>query len=273
MAIKRIMCLLGGTETDARVTAATVAIARRFSAQVHFLFVRDLAQRVQMVAAFDIAAYPISDVSADVGKRLAEREAAAKAAFEAAGPNGFSFEALDGTYPALVSKRGGAYDLIVLSRPDDNTEAPAREALEAALFDTGTPVLLVPPGAPAELGRTVMIAWNRSVQARRALTAAMPWLEGAARVIVFHVKTNAKHGPVPQRIVNYLAAHGIKAEALEIAPDQRKIGQAVLDAGRETQADLIVMGAYSSNRLRELILGGVTGFMFDKADRPLLMAH
>jgi nucleotide-binding universal stress UspA family protein len=101
----------------------------------------------------------------------------------------------------------------------------------------------------------------------------MPWLEGASRVVVFHVKTNAKHGPLPQRIVNYLAAHGIKAEALEIAPDQRKIGQAVLDAGRDTGADLVVMGAYSSNRLRELILGGVTGYMFDKADRPLLMAH
>jgi nucleotide-binding universal stress UspA family protein len=101
----------------------------------------------------------------------------------------------------------------------------------------------------------------------------MPFLEQAKHVSIFHVKTGAKPGPSPGRLKHYLGLHGVEAEISEIAPENRTVGEQILDRAHEDGADLIVMGAYSKSRLRERLLGGVTQYLFTAADIPVLMTR
>lgn len=168
---------------------------------------------------------------------------------------------------------GGANDLLVVVGPGVANKRQAHEMAEAALSHTGRQVLLTPAVVPQALGDRVLVAWNRSPQAGRAVAQAMPFLERAKHVSIFHVQTGAKPGPSPGRLRHYLGLHGVAAEISEIAPDHRTVGEQILDQAHDDGADLIVMGAYSKSRLRERLLGGVTQFVFSTADIPVLMTH
>ncbi|MDX1483046.1 MAG: universal stress protein [Alphaproteobacteria bacterium] len=170
-----------------------------------------------------------------------------------------------------VVQAGGGYDLIVIGRHKLNPQRTPRELLEPALFQSGRPVLVAPPNTPRSTGSVVLAAWNRSAQSARAVSAAAPFFELAQKVIVFAVTTGAKRGPEAGEIGRYLDWHQIRNEVVEIPPDHRPVGEAILDEAKERGADLIVMGVYSHSRLRELLLGGVTKYILEHADLPVLM--
>ena len=184
-----------------------------------------------------------------------------------------SWEELTGDPGEVVAVRGGAFDLIVISYPALGPASTPPSVLEAAIFSTARPVLLAHEDVPARLGQSVMIAWNRGSQSRRAVAAAMPFLETAGSVAIVNVTTGAKQGPEADEIVRTLAWHGVKAEAKCLLPDRRSVGQTLMEEVRNTGADLLVMGAYSEHRLRERLIGGVTKEILAKADFPILMAR
>ena len=103
----------------------------------------------------------------------------------------------------------------------------------------------------------------------------MPFLEKAERVNVLIARDNAARSLVTDEtgIMQYLQAHGITPEITIISRDERTAGEALLAKAHELESDLIVMGAYSHMRFREMIFGGVTNYMLEKADIPLLLAH
>ena len=171
----------------------------------------------------------------------------------------------------IVVRRGRLADLTVLGRPGADGEATAHLTFSTALFDTGHPVLVAGsapqrPGAP--FGERIVIAWNGSVEAARAVSAALPFLARARRVTALSVGSEDDGGL--DAFVDYLAWHGIAA-GRQTMQNRSSIGDVLLDAAAD--ADLMVMGAYSHSRLRELILGGVTRHMLEKATLPLLVAH
>lgn len=166
---------------------------------------------------------------------------------------------------------GGSYDLIVVGRSMHDPALVPRDLIEPALFQTGRPVLVAPATAPRSIGSVVLTAWNRSSQSARAVTAAAPFFEVGHNVIVFSVTTGAKHGPSASEMGRYLDWHKIKNEVVEVPPDHRSVGEVILDEAIEREVDLIVMGAYSHSRLRELLLGGVTRHILENASLPVLM--
>jgi nucleotide-binding universal stress UspA family protein len=184
-----------------------------------------------------------------------------------------SWEEISGDPDEVVAMRGGAFDLIVISYPALGPAATPSSVLEAAIFSTARPVLLAHEDVPARLGRSIMIAWNRGIQSRRAVTAAMPFLETAESAVIVNIATGAKQGPEAEEIARTLSWHGVKAEAKRLPPDRRSVGETLLEEVRETGADLLVMGAYSEHRLRERLIGGVTKEILAKADFPILMAR
>ena len=101
----------------------------------------------------------------------------------------------------------------------------------------------------------------------------MPFLTCAKRVIICAVATGAKQGPSPEDVARTLAWHDIETEVKEITPDGRSVGRVLLDEAKEVEANLLVMGAYSHSRLREMILGGVTKYVIEHAELPVLLAH
>jgi nucleotide-binding universal stress UspA family protein len=101
----------------------------------------------------------------------------------------------------------------------------------------------------------------------------MPFLKRAKRVVILMVATGAKQGPSPKDVARTLAWHDIKTEVKEVPPDGRGVGQLLLDEAKEVEADLLIMGAYSGGRWKEMILGGVTKYVIEHAELPVFMAH
>jgi len=150
------------------------------------------------------------------------------------------------------------------------------EILETVLFESGSACLLAPPKmAPASYD-TVLIAWNNSSQAARAVLSALPILQKAKNVIIVMVH---KHEPPEYQqeapgadIAIHLSRHGISAE-IEHLSGWHNPAEALLEEAKNRSADLIVMGGYGHSRFREWVLGGVTRDVLTSATIPILLAH
>jgi nucleotide-binding universal stress UspA family protein len=183
---------------------------------------------------------------------------------------------------ALVATRLSARyaDLVVVGQPDPDRAAEERLPgyfVEELVLTAGRPVLVMPyAGRFARVGARVLVAWNASREAARALADALPFLRRAAsvEVVAFEPqRSGADHGAEPGAdIALYLARHGVKVTA---ARQQAgiDIGAQILSRAADTDADLIVMGAYGHSRARELVLGGATRSLLEAMTVPVLMAH
>jgi nucleotide-binding universal stress UspA family protein len=173
-----------------------------------------------------------------------------------------------------VAELARCADLFIATRPgDDNATSPAlgRDLVEEILFGSGRALLLVPPGhRPRSVG-PVLIAWNGSREAARALREGMGFIEEASRVVVLAI--DAESGKEPTEVSSHLTRHGVSAELVSDASDGRNVADVILDHASRCSADLIVMGGYGHSRLREQILGGVTASLLALSSRPLLLAH
>ena len=183
-----------------------------------------------------------------------------------------SFSMATGREYDLVAARGRLADLIAVARPVKGNDAATQVTLEVALMETGRPVLVTPPATPSTLASTVVIAWNGSHQAARAIGSALPLLRGAATITVLAI-IEGSSGVSSQDLVSHLAWHGIAAEGKDIEVSASTIGTILLEQTRDAGADLLVMGAYTHSRLRQLIFGGVTRAVLESAEIPVFMAH
>jgi nucleotide-binding universal stress UspA family protein len=174
----------------------------------------------------------------------------------------------------FVGNYGRAFDVIVMNRPDENSSVLYRRALESALFESGRPLILCPPSPPGHIGTNVLIAWNGSTEQARAMALAMPLLERAERVTVLTVTGGTGvPGPSAQQMIRYLQWNGVPAESLTVALDGKNTGQAILAAAQTLACDLLVKGAFTQSRLRQMIFGGATQHVMTAATLPVLLAH
>jgi nucleotide-binding universal stress UspA family protein len=173
----------------------------------------------------------------------------------------------------LVGAYARAFDLTVLGRPSSRTGQPRMATLEAALFDSGRPVLLVPPNPPAEFGETVVIAWNRSTETARAVTDAMPFFARARQVIVLEIDNWGVAGPSGADVVASLERHGFPVRLQTVQGGSKGPGDTILAAAETLGCDLLVKGAYTQSRLRQMIFGGATSHILSNTTIPVLLAH
>jgi nucleotide-binding universal stress UspA family protein len=174
----------------------------------------------------------------------------------------------------MVGNHGRTFDVIVMSRPDADTGALYLRAIESGLFESGRPVLLAPPIAPKQIGTNIMIHWNGSTEQARANALALPLLRLAGRVTVLTViGGQGVPGPSADQVRKQLRHNGIAAEPMSIELEGRSTGEAVLAAAKAQGCDLLVKGAFTRHRLRQMIFGGATSHIMHHADLPLLMAH
>ncbi len=172
-----------------------------------------------------------------------------------------------------LATRGRAFDLIVVGRPLDRQTGPRMSTLEAALFESGRPVLVVPPTPPSSLGEVVLIAWNGSTETARTIAAAMPFLAGAREVVVLSVEEGMVPGPPGRDVAQNLIRNGIAAKARHVRAGGRVVGAVILEECTAAGADLLFKGAYTHSRLRQMIFGGATSHIIAHATLPVLMAH
>jgi len=177
-----------------------------------------------------------------------------------------------GKQAAVIQRLGKLADLIVVARPDKAADL-GMNSLQAALFDVRKLTAIAPPHGAGEVGRHVAIAWNGSGEAARAVTWALPLLLKAERVTILAApdENTPEKGHVGIR--RYLRLHGIQSERHEFAVRRHDIGGPLLDAVAKHGADMLVMGAFGAEKRRELVLGGVTEYVVEHTELPLIMAH
>lgn len=176
-----------------------------------------------------------------------------------------------GSPDKILSIIGPTSDMLVVSRPNGDDSKLAQIFLLEALLRSSRPVMILPPDVVPTIGDHVMVAWNQSNEAMRAVVAALPVLQKAKAVTIAVAGEEKSLGPKSSQLARYLEYWGIDAKILRTrcgSPDKK-----LLQAYRESGSDLLVMGAYSRSRLRQRIFGGVTDFMLRSADIPVLMLH
>jgi nucleotide-binding universal stress UspA family protein len=175
---------------------------------------------------------------------------------------------------SFIGSHGRAFDLTVMSRLEADSTSLQQRAIESALFESGRPVLLTPSGVAEQIATNIMIHWNGSTEQARANAFAMPLLHLADRVTVLTVVGGQEvPGPSAAEILRQLQHNGIAAKPVSVKLGDRDTGEAVLDAARAEGCDLLVKGAFTRNRLRQMIFGGATSHIMEHADLPVLMAH
>ncbi|HUC62480.1 MAG TPA: universal stress protein [Alphaproteobacteria bacterium] len=174
---------------------------------------------------------------------------------------------------ATIGSRGRVFDLIVVGRPTRGGSSSAMSTLETALFESGRPLLVAPPAPPARLGDKISIAWNCSSETARTVAFAMPFLQRAKAVLVLQVEGGTVPGPSAEEAVQYLARHGIQAEVKYAKGQKRVAGEAMMEESIAWGADMVVKGAYTQSRLRQMIFGGATSYILAEATLPVFMAN
>jgi nucleotide-binding universal stress UspA family protein len=174
---------------------------------------------------------------------------------------------------AVIGSHGRLFDLIVMGRPGRAPQDPRMPPLEAALFESGRPVLIAPASAPQVVGGNVLVAWNGSTEQTRTTAFALPLLREAREVTVLSVEGGMTPGPTGEEFAHYLRSNAVAATAVTAAPGTRTTGETILDHAKTHGCDLLVKGAYTQSRLRQMVFGGATRHILASATLPVLMAH
>jgi nucleotide-binding universal stress UspA family protein len=224
-------------------------------------------------------AWADAGMGAPIGGGLAEdaeerqRVAAVKQAFDqrAAGLTS-EWRTADDSGPTAIGTIGRAYDLIVLPQPGALPKMP-ESVFETALFDSGRPILVVPPGVTNMVGTRILFAWNGSTESARAISLAMPVMAGAEAIEVLSVEGAMVPGPSSAEIAESLRSHGLNVTSQHVKPGAKSAGQTIIDRAQSLGADLIVKGAYTQSRLRQMIFGGVTRDLILSSPLPVLFSY
>lgn len=166
---------------------------------------------------------------------------------------------------------GPLADLIVVSRPKRKKSTRARSFMMSALMYSNRPVLMLPQRKLATVGKRIVIAWNQSAEAAAAVTAALPVLQQAEHVVIASAGAENRVGPKSTSLQRYLKMWNVKASVKRLPG--KKPADELLRCYERTEADLLVMGAYSRGHWRETIFGGLTDRILHHTDLPVLTLH
>jgi nucleotide-binding universal stress UspA family protein len=180
----------------------------------------------------------------------------------------------DGRQNAVVGMIGRVYDLILVEQPE-KLASIAEATLEDALFESGRPVMMVPKRSPSVLGEVVAVAWNGSTETAVTVALGMPFLQQARHVVI--VAVGPQHMPEPgpegEELARTLEQHGIDVSVRTAYGRQKAQGESFLKEAMAAGADLLLKGAYTQSRIRQMIFGGGTRHIIMEAQLPVLMAR
>jgi nucleotide-binding universal stress UspA family protein len=287
MAIKSILCVFGGLKDELNALNTAFTLGKACGAHLQFLHVSpDPASYVGLYGEGFAASAPIIEAIEKENEVLAQKAKQYVVSFAAKHhvpldvPDSplhhasAQFSHLIGSVEGEVAREGRLSDLVIISQG-----AASDSAVISALFDTGRPVLVMPVenrSLPSELvDKVIVLAWDGGLEAARAMFNAMPFIEKAEKVHLLVAREHSKAFDLEAEsdAIQYLRTHGFQADAVVVEIGDRAIGKVLLTEAHKLKADILVMGAYGHSRFREMVLGGVTDYMLEKADIPLLLSH
>lgn len=169
-----------------------------------------------------------------------------------------------------IGERARVHDATIVSK--DERYQDWRLVFETALFEGGRPVFLVPADWHGDSGATIAIGWNGSTETARLIGQSLELMRAAATVHVISVENWMVPGPDGKALASYLRCHGINAVNTDVA-DNGGPSASILATVSELKVDLLLKGAYTQSRLRQMIFGGATSEIIADATMPVLFAH
>ena len=275
MTYATILALADGGPTSDAVLGAAVQLARRFRAQLEVIHLKADPSSLVPVVGEGMSGALIEQMIDSMTRMLETRAKQARGAYDrVVGPSGVSatWREISGPGPESLATTGRLADLTILARPAGEDSVTQAALLDAAVFDTGHPVMIVPTGPAAPIGDKVAIAWNGTAYSARAVGSALPILKTAKQVTIVAIGEDDKVVPAAA-LASYLARHDIAAAIARSDAGSQSVGRALLERMAALGADLLVMGGYGHSRLREMMLGGATRDVLHNATLAVLMAH
>ncbi|MGB5948930.1 MAG: universal stress protein [Parvibaculum sp.] len=286
MLVRKVLVPLSGAAAEGPVIVTAMTVARTFGAQTVGLFVRADPTEALPYLGDGVSGQVIEDLlraakessdRASASARAMFSEAAAKVGVPLASKGGgvelpsARFLDVTGHRDDIVAAHSRLSDIVIFG--EGNVGIAGGSTLEAAMMNAGRPVLIAPQAAALEIGGSVAIGWDESAEAAHAVTAAIPFLERAKKVTIFRIGGKEPDPASTAMLADYLALHGIDADARLVDAQGRPVGEVLLEQCEKTGADLLVVGGYGHSRLREYIIGGATHHIRSHATIPVLMAH
>jgi len=287
--IQKILIPLNGTPNADAALETGLIFARQFSAHLQAIHVQADSREVAPLAGEGLSGAMVEEMMSAAERESARRAQNVRTRFEgfvtssgitvcghaAPFPEGASasFQILPGAEHDMVTWRARLSDITIVPHPDSGDEVSSSETLHAVLFDSGHPVIIAPRKAPTTAGRRLCIAWNGTAESSSALKGILPWAAQAEAVRVVFSPSYQRRGPEGHEVAEYLRVHGITADIAPFTPIENDVGAGLLRAATDFGADMLSMGAYSHSRLRQLILGGVTRHVLEKAEMTVLMSR
>ncbi|MDP6344789.1 MAG: universal stress protein [Alphaproteobacteria bacterium] len=179
----------------------------------------------------------------------------------------------EGVESEIVGDYGRLFDLIVVGRSETGTSVDWKATLEAALFESGRLVLLASNQVPERFGGHIVIAWNGATETASTIALSMPFLSAAEKVTLLTVEGGTVPGPSADEVARHLGRNGIEATTMTAAPGRRSIGEAMVAEAAAAGGDLLIKGAFTNSRLRQMIFGGATRDIVNASELPVLMAR
>jgi nucleotide-binding universal stress UspA family protein len=301
MTIKRILVPLADSGAYTAEIATAVSVARSLAAHIEAFYVHQwqLQRRATVIdsgmyrthgSAALAAELPLAAQSQPAEERGTHAQEARQQLAATCAANGIrmlqpdqepnslpsaSWYETEGSYVDLAAQRAAAFDLVIAASA--SVMESLKDVAEQSLLATRRPVLLAPARLNTKLTDEAVIAWRESSECWHAISAALPFLKLAQSVRIVSVDTDAASRRTSQAdVLTYLRCHGISATSEIIAPQPKlhSLGDMLLTAAAERECGVLVMGAYSHSRLREMLLGSATRHILRNAStRPVLMAH
>ena len=178
-----------------------------------------------------------------------------------------------GTGTGGVAEYARLFDLSIIARPDDEVAVEWKSTIEALLFESGRPILLVGDEMPSVVGDRVVVAWNGSVEAARSVAMSEALLLNSSEVVVVAVAGATVPGPSAKQLVAQMCARNIPARAETIERGEATVGGAFLDYVEDFDADLLIKSAFTQSRFRQWVFGGATKEIIATASIPVFMCH
>lgn len=280
--MRAILSILWSEQTAPSVLDLSARMARRFGGHVTGLAIRPAFE--SFVPSGDFGLALSQDYLDRVQKQGAERIERLQQQFDhtmrANGDVPHSWREDEGPSATTIGMVGRVFDLAVIARPDQGGSAEPEVMLEAALFETGRPVLVAPPSLPPATdqakgdGRRILIAWNGSSETARTIALGMPLLQGAEEIHIVQVDSAWVPGPHSRDVAGYLARNGLSVTSVaEVKAGDRNPGEAMLAEATARGCDLMIKGAYTQSRLRQMIFGGATNHILGNLQIPVFFAH
>jgi nucleotide-binding universal stress UspA family protein len=289
--MKVILVPLSGLSRDSHALEAAYALASPFHAHLDCLHVRPdprllvASTTAGMETGMGTGVFPAElwEAMVQADRRRAKQAHEMFDAFRS--EHKFSPSEAPGVSAAYREIEGSERDVTANARYADLVVLTNKSLLNQTSLDAtgdlivgcGKPIFLALPTAHAYPLKTVIVAWKDTAEAARAVTAALPILQLASNVIVLTAREGSHKVEDAirsvERVATLLKAHGIAARAEHVPVERKSVPDTIVERAEALSADLLVMGAYSHNRLRESLFGGFTQHILHEPKLPVLMAH